>query len=74
MSSRELVKVATLSMCLGVVYSKSQNKKLLTSNTLSLPIKGLLFVSFFCFSFVLVYKAFFLLHKPANAHKTAEEP
>ena len=68
MSSRELVKVATLSMCLGVVYSNSQNKKLLTSN------KRPSFFFLFCFSFVLVYKAFFLLHKPANAHKTAEEP
>ena len=59
MSSRELVKVATLSMCLGVVYSKSQNKKLLTSNTLSLPIKGLLFASFFVFPLFLFTKLFF---------------
>ena len=59
MSSRELVKVATLFMCLGVVYSKSQNKKLLTSNTLSLPIKGLLFVSFFVFPLFLITKLFF---------------
>ena len=59
MSSRELVKVATLSMCLGVVYSKSQNKKLLTSNTLSLPIKSLLFVSFFVFPLFLFTKLFF---------------
>ena len=59
MSSRELVKVATLSMCLGVVYSNSQNKKLLTSNTLSLPIKGLLFFSFFVFPLFLFTKLFF---------------